>query len=85
PLRKWLRKVNERRRDNMKYVSPEWSVEEWTREWTIHVGKAYACSVCGTIIMVTKGGIGVLDPICCGKPMELVVNPDEIRNKEAYE
>jgi hypothetical protein len=59
--------------------SAEWSTDEWTSEWTIRVGKAYFCQVCGTMVMVTKGGIGVIEPRCCGKVMREVAKPDEIR------
>ncbi len=58
---------------------PEWSQDDWTSGWTIHVGKAYSCGKCGTMIMVTKGGIGTLEPKCCGSDMFLVERPDEIR------
>ena len=60
---------------------PEWTSDEWTSAWTIHVGKAYRCDVCGTMVMVTKGGVGTLEPICCGEPMRLVEQPDEIKDK----
>jgi desulfoferrodoxin-like iron-binding protein len=58
--------------------TPEWSTEDWTKAWTIHVGKAYLCEVCGTIVMVTKGGVGTLEPVCCEQPMKLVKRPDEV-------
>ncbi|MBI5893707.1 MAG: hypothetical protein HZB79_08685 [Deltaproteobacteria bacterium] len=58
---------------------PEWSQADWASGWTIHVGKAYSCRKCGTMIMVTKGGIGTLEPKCCGRDMALVERPDEIR------
>jgi hypothetical protein len=48
---------------------PEWTVDQWERAWTIHVGKAYSCQKCGNMIMVIKGGVGVLDPSCCDVPM----------------
>lgn len=57
----------------------EWSVDEWTNEWTIHVGRAYHCAVCGAMGMVTKGGIGVMEPKCCNRDMALVAKTDEIR------
>ncbi|HLA50827.1 MAG TPA: hypothetical protein VJZ92_01060 [Thermodesulfobacteriota bacterium] len=57
----------------------EWSVDEWTTEWTIHVGRAYHCAVCGTMVMVTKGGIGVMEPKCCNRDIALVAKTDEIR------
>jgi hypothetical protein len=57
----------------------EWHIDEWTDEWTISVGKAYACNKCGTMVMVTKGGIGVMEPKCCKRDMSLVENVDDIR------
>ena len=57
--------------------TPEWSTEEWTKAWTIRLGRAYVCEVCGTIVMVTKGGVGPLAPLCCERPMKLVEQPDE--------
>lgn len=65
--------------EEAEFSGSEWSVDEWTEEWTIHVGKTYHCTMCGTMVMVTKGGIGVMEPGCCGKPMVLVEKPDEIR------
>lgn len=47
----------------------EWDPAQWTRAWNIRVGVAYACGVCGSMVMVTKGGVGVLEPACCGEPM----------------
>ena len=61
--------------------SPEWSPDEWLAAWTIHVGKAYRCDRCSTMIMVTKGGVGTLEPICCGEPMKLVEQPDTIADE----
>ncbi len=50
----------------------EWTVDEWEEAWTIKVGTAYVCDWCGTMVMVTKGGIGVIEPRCCGKEMRLI-------------
>lgn len=58
---------------------PEWSVSEWTKGWTIHVGKAYVCRKCGTMIMVTKGGVGNLEPKCCSTDMVLTERLDDIK------
>jgi len=33
---------------------------------------------CDTLIMVTKGGVGTLEPVCCGQPMKLIEKPDTI-------
>jgi hypothetical protein len=60
---------------------PEWTAEEWAAAWTIHVGKVYRCGKCETMIMVTKGGVGTLEPICCGEPMKLVEQPDTIADR----
>ncbi|OGV59297.1 MAG: hypothetical protein A2498_06000 [Lentisphaerae bacterium RIFOXYC12_FULL_60_16] len=51
---------------------PDWDLEEWEHALTIRVGTAYACRQCGNLIMVTRGGVGVLDLVCCGKPMQPV-------------
>jgi hypothetical protein len=61
----------------MSEYSGEWNPDQWKKAWSIHVGKAYACKTCGSMIMVTKGGTGVLQPICCGKPMREIVQPDK--------
>jgi len=60
---------------------PEWTPDEWQAAWTIHVGRAYRCERCATMIMVTKGGIGTLEPICCGEPMKPVEQPDTIADE----
>ena len=54
--------------------SGEWDAEQWRRAWTIRVGVAYGCRVCGSMVMVSKGGVGVLEPVCCGRSMD-EVNP----------
>ena len=61
---------------------PEWTSEEWTAAWTIRVGKAYRCRKCDTLVMVTKGGVGTFEPICCGQPMEPIERPDTITDAE---
>ncbi len=60
------------------YIYNEWEAEQWEESWSIDVGKAYSCSVCGTVIMVTKGGVGVLDPICCDENMKALAR-DTVR------
>jgi desulfoferrodoxin-like iron-binding protein len=50
----------------------DWYLDDWERALTINVGEAYACRQCENLVMVTKGGIGVLDLVCCGIPMEKV-------------
>jgi desulfoferrodoxin-like iron-binding protein len=56
-------------------VFPQWDLAEWERALTIRVGTAYACRHCGNLVMVTKGGVGVMELVCCGAPMEEVVRP----------
>jgi len=55
----------------------DWDLEDWKRALTIHVGQAHACQTCGNVVMVTRGGVGVLDLVCCGQPMEKVQGPSE--------
>jgi hypothetical protein len=51
------------------YSESEWGHDEWKKAWNIRVGKAYHCKECGAMVMVTKGGVGVLELKCCGKMM----------------
>jgi hypothetical protein len=51
-------------------TQPEWALNEWEQALTIHVGTAYVCRQCDNLVMVTKGGTGVMEMTCCGKPME---------------
>jgi len=46
-----------------------WDLGEWEEALTINVGSAYGCRVCGNLVMVTKGGVGVLQLTCCGEAM----------------
>ena len=55
----------------------EWNLGDWERALTIKVGEAYACRSCENLVMVTRGGVGVLDLECCGQQMEKVVPPPE--------
>ncbi len=54
-------------------VPPDWNLGEWETALNIHVGTGYACRDCGNLVMVTKGGVGVMDLVCCGQPMERIV------------
>jgi len=56
--------------DTPETPSPEWDLGEWERALTINVGTVYTCRDCENLVMVTKGGLGILDLMCCGKPME---------------
>lgn len=51
---------------------PEWDLSEWEEALTIHVGTAHACRACGNLVMVTRGGVGVMELTCCGQAMEKV-------------
>jgi hypothetical protein len=55
--------------DNQEYTTSEWTHEEWERQWHLDVGTAYHCEKCGSVIMITKGGVGTLEPYCCGELM----------------
>ena len=57
----------------------DWDLGDWEQRLTIEVGTAYICRECKNLVMVTRGGVGVMELICCGKPME------KISPKEATE
>jgi desulfoferrodoxin-like iron-binding protein len=48
---------------------PEWTVDQWEKAWTIHVGKAYCCCKCGNMVMVTKGGVSRWVSVRTRKPV----------------
>ena len=48
----------------------DWNIGDWEKALTIHVGSAYVCRVCQNLVMVTRGGVGVMELICCDRPME---------------
>ena len=56
--------------DEMEEGQPGWDLNEWEAAFTLRVGTTYVCRTCGNVVMVSKGGVGVLDLVCCGKPME---------------
>ena len=51
---------------------PEWDLGDWEKALTINVGTVYACGECGNLAVVTRGGLGVMEMICCGKPMRRI-------------
>ena len=54
---------------------PEWNLGDWEDDLTIEVGDAYLCRECGNLVMVTRGGVGIMELNCCGKLMEKVDLP----------
>ena len=54
----------------------DWDLGEWEARLTIEVGAAYVCRKCQNLVMVTRGGVGVMELICCGEPMEKVAPKD---------
>lgn len=46
------------------------------------VGEVYRCSICGNIVSVLHAGGGEL--VCCGKPMELLVENTVDASKEKH-
>ena len=54
----------------------DWDLAQWEEALTIHVGTTYACRACHNLVMVTRGGVGVVQLVCCGKPMEKIQSPD---------
>ncbi|MBN1671570.1 MAG: hypothetical protein JXR37_11080 [Kiritimatiellae bacterium] len=55
-----------------KAAPPEWNLGEWERALTIHVGTVYACRACENLVMVTRGGVGIMELTCCGRAMEKI-------------
>jgi len=50
----------------------EWDLGEWEEVLTINVGTVYVCRECQNLVMITKGGVGIMRLQCCGRPMEKV-------------
>ena len=50
--------------------SPDWDLDEWEQALTINVGAAFVCRLCGNVVMVTRGGVGIMELLCCGNLME---------------
>ena len=50
----------------------EWDLGDWENVLTINVGSVYVCRECQNLVMITKGGVGIMDLVCCGKQMERV-------------
>lgn len=44
--------------------------------------QVYRCKICGNIITVLHAGVGQL--VCCGQPMELLVEKTEDQGKEKH-
>ena len=59
----------------------DWGLGDWESALTIRVGTTYVCRQCENIVMVTRGGVGVLELVCCGEPMEEI----EIEDTEEEE
>jgi hypothetical protein len=53
-------------------TNAEWELNDWKKALTIHVGTAYCCRQCRNLVMITRGGVGVMELICCGRPMERI-------------
>ena len=60
-------------------VPAEWNLREWERALNIHVGSAHVCRECGNVVMVCRGGVGVMELECCGRPMERVAGGERER------
>jgi hypothetical protein len=52
--------------------SADWDLDEWEQALTIDVGAAFACRICGNVVMVTRGGVGVMELLCCGAEMDRI-------------
>jgi hypothetical protein len=53
-------------------MPPEWDLREWEDVLNISVGVTYVCRECQNLVMITRGGVGIMKLVCCGKPMETV-------------
>ena len=49
-----------------------WDLGDWEEALTINVGSSYCCRICGNLVMVTRGGVGVLQLSCCEEAMQKV-------------
>jgi desulfoferrodoxin-like iron-binding protein len=58
--------------DDPRDAMADYSLDDWEKALTINVGTAYICRQCANRVMVTRGGLGSLDLVCCGHPMEKV-------------
>ena len=58
--------------DSSESTPPEWDLDTWKAALSIDVGAAYACHKCGNLVMVTRGGVGVMELRCCGGLMEKI-------------
>ncbi len=47
-------------------------LQDWEQSLTINVGAAFVCRACGNVVMVIRGGVGVMELLCCGRPMEAI-------------
>ena len=56
---------------------PEWDLGDWEKVLTINVGDAFLCRGCQNLVMVTRGGVGIMELNCCGRPMEKVKLPGQ--------
>ena len=61
--------------DESGQVLPDWDLDEWEKALTINVGTTYVCRRCENVAIVTKGGVGVMEMVCCGKEMEKLAGP----------
>jgi superoxide reductase len=53
-----------------------------SQNFMIQVKQIYRCSICGNIVEVLYAGGGTL--VCCGKPMELLIEKTEDVGKEKH-
>jgi hypothetical protein len=58
--------------DDPKDAMADYGLDDWEKALTINVGAVYICRKCANRVMVTRGGLGSLDLVCCGHAMERV-------------
>ncbi len=61
--------------DEPKDAMADYSLDDWEKALTMEVGACFVCHLCDNRVMVTRGGVGVLDLVCCGHTMEKICSP----------
>jgi hypothetical protein len=52
--------------------APAYDASQWESSLTVRVGESYVCRTCGQVAMITQGGVGNQEMICCSRPMDKV-------------
>ena len=66
--------------DTPEPTASDWDLAQWQKALTIHVGATYVCSKCENLAMVTRGGVGVMELVCCGQPMDKIEHIEDVED-----